>query len=198
MEQAPAPWLWLKRFLDRYQTAVGAIEVDQRLPSSQTDRLSAFFPSAATRVECLVFTSLMESLERRSVTISIRAAPRGPDQDAQEDPRVSAVLAFINANFQNSNLSLEMAAEHVRLTQWHVSRLIKHRTRRGFIDHLRDVRVLAAKRLLRDSKLSIKQIAFSVGFSNTDSLDRSFKRHTGLLPGAFRNSSAIRATFQDE
>lgn len=43
-----------------------------------------------------------------------------------------------------------------------------------------------AKHLLMQKQIQLKEIAYLLGYSNTESFHRSFKRNTGLSPGAFK------------
>lgn len=43
-----------------------------------------------------------------------------------------------------------------------------------------------AKHLLLQKQIQLKEIAYLLGYSNTESFHRSFKRNTGLSPGAFK------------
>lgn len=56
---------------------------------------------------------------------------------------------------------------------------------------LDEVRLERAKGLLKNSTLSIEQIADMLGFAETSSFSRSFKRLAGLSPIAFRRGGAV-------
>ena len=44
-----------------------------------------------------------------------------------------------------------------------------------------------AQRLLSDTELSIKEIAYSLGYKSTEHFFSIFKKHTGCTPTAYRN-----------
>ncbi len=46
--------------------------------------------------------------------------------------------------------------------------------------------IAQAKNLLKQKQLQLKEVAYLLGYSNTESFHRSFKRNTGLSPGAFK------------
>ncbi|WP_226016944.1 AraC family transcriptional regulator [Novosphingobium sp. FKTRR1] len=56
----------------------------------------------------------------------------------------------------------------------------------GWRELLTEHRLMAAARLLRNSRRSISEIALAVGFSESASFIRSFARHFGLPPGRYR------------
>ena len=53
---------------------------------------------------------------------------------------------------------------------------------------LNEAFALVAKHHLRDKQLTIQETAFELGFSDTSTFHRAFKRWTGMTPSVFRNS----------
>jgi AraC family transcriptional regulator len=45
--------------------------------------------------------------------------------------------------------------------------------------------------LLTTTRASVTQIAYAVGFSNLSHFRRVFRGHTGVLPGAVRNTASF-------
>jgi AraC-like DNA-binding protein len=74
----------------------------------------------------------------------------------------------------------------VALSDCRLTQLLKAVTGRSFGAHLHHRRIAAARTLLTDSALSIKEVASRVGYQSTTQLDRHFKRITHSLPSAYR------------
>ncbi|MDE6046726.1 MAG: AraC family transcriptional regulator [Alistipes sp.] len=53
--------------------------------------------------------------------------------------------------------------------------------------YFQQLKLLRAQRLLSDTELSIKEIAYSLGFKSTEHFFAIFKKHTGCTPTAYRN-----------
>jgi AraC-like DNA-binding protein len=51
-----------------------------------------------------------------------------------------------------------------------------------------DVRKAHAQHLLRDTRLSLAELASALGFADSASFNRAFKRWTGSSPGVFRRA----------
>lgn len=64
-----------------------------------------------------------------------------------------------------------------------VTQSIIHKTAKGFID---EICIMQIKRLLINSPLSIKEIAYQAGFEETSNFYKYFKRHTKKTPEQFR------------
>ncbi len=103
-----------------------------------------------------------------------------------EDP-VSQVVNFITQHLFE-DISVADIAASVSLSPSHLSRLFKMQT--GFSPHefitLR--RIDAAKELLLTTDLSIKQIAYQVGYHSEANFITSFSGKSGITPAAFRKN----------
>ncbi len=55
-----------------------------------------------------------------------------------------------------------------------------------FRDWLHTTRIHRARQLLQDSNYSITNVAFSVGYQNLRSFERTFKKHTGKTPMQYK------------
>lgn len=112
--------------------------------------------------------------------------PQTPQQEDTADA-ISQVIDFITQHLFE-DLSVADVAASINLSPSHLSRLFKTRT--GFSPHefitLR--RIDAAKELLLTTSLSIKQIAFRVGYHSEANFITSFSGKTGLTPAVFRRN----------
>lgn len=74
-----------------------------------------------------------------------------------------------------------------------LNRAFRHILGRSPIDHLIRLRIARAERLLRDEAISITEIAFRVGFNDSNYFARAFRRFTGLSPRAYRGQARGRS-----
>jgi AraC family transcriptional regulator len=95
--------------------------------------------------------------------------------------KLKLVLDYIH-DYLDQDLSLADLAALVEMSPHYFARLFKQST--GFTPHQYVIRtrVERAKQLLLQGKLTIAQIAYSVGFAHQSHLNRHFKRHLGLTP----------------
>jgi len=85
------------------------------------------------------------------------------------------------------HLSLNEVADHVYVSQWHLSKLLNRETGQSFFDLLGSLRIARARELLGNSRMRIHEIAEATGFSDVAHFSRSFKRIEGCTPGEYRN-----------
>ena len=103
--------------------------------------------------------------------------------------RVAKALHFIEANFADPELTLQRVADQVGLSFSYLAHSFKEHTGHGFIAHLRQRRVEAARRLLEQTVLSVKEVAAATGYQTPRHLERDFKRIIGIVPTAIRRSA---------
>ncbi len=99
---------------------------------------------------------------------------------------VAHVQEYIHANYSDSSLSLDTAAEQAGISPSYLSRLFKEERGVSFVDYLNDFRVEKAKSLLEKTDLKVKDIAYQTGFNSMQNFFRIFKKHTGCSPGEYR------------
>jgi AraC family transcriptional regulator len=95
--------------------------------------------------------------------------------------KLRQVIDYINDHL-DQNLSLAELAQLVEMSPHYFSRLFKRST--GFAPHqyLIKCRIERAKQLLLKGKLTIAEVAYSVGFANQGHLNYHFKRLVGITP----------------
>jgi two-component system response regulator YesN len=105
-----------------------------------------------------------------------------------DDNRVNSVIEYIDNNF-NQNITLSMAANKVFLSESRLSHLFKEKYQEDFSTYLAKVRVKEAEALLRDTLLSIDEIANRCGLNNRCHFSCIFKKYNGLAPGQYRKKA---------
>ena len=116
--------------------------------------------------------------------------PEDPDDESVKEAGnhlVKAALAYMKEHCTEQHLSLGEVADHVYVSQWHLSKLLNRETDQSFFDLLGSMRIAKAKKLLADPALRIHEIAEMAGFSDVAHFSRSFKKIAGCTPGEYRN-----------
>jgi AraC-like DNA-binding protein len=98
-------------------------------------------------------------------------------------PRVVQIaLKMIDEHYADPDLTLTDLGRHLQMSPWHTSRVLSLHTGVGFRGHLRTRRMGEAQRLLRERRLSVKEISARVGFHSPSTFCRQFKAVTGRTP----------------
>lgn len=111
------------------------------------------------------------------------------DTVAIEDEEVAKALQIIRRQ-AFANIRVTDILGHIDLSR----RAFEHRFKKivGHTPHreIQRVRMNRVKELLRDTELTVHQIADRLGFEHSEYLGAAFKREVGMSPGAYRKSQA--------
>ena len=100
--------------------------------------------------------------------------------------RMEEAKGYVDAHFTQP-LRLKELARKTGLSEPAFLRGFRRATGQGFSRYLQALRLEEARRLLRASSLSVERVAQESGFNSASYFVQSFKRATGLTPGAFRS-----------
>lgn len=95
-------------------------------------------------------------------------------------------------NSYKMNLSLEDMAAWTGMSPYYFSKLFKAQTGVTFIDYLTRVRIEESKKSLQYTRLSLKEIAYQIGYNDPNYFSRVFKKVEGVSPKAFRKQHFVR------
>jgi len=107
--------------------------------------------------------------------------------DFANSDRIKKVCEYIEQNFQEK-IKIKDVATSLNLTETTLSRLMKQRTGRTFVDFLNDYRIGFASRWLIETNQTIAEIAFRCGFYNISNFNRIFRKCKGSTPGQYREN----------
>jgi len=93
---------------------------------------------------------------------------------------------FIEEHY-HEHLSLSVVAQHIGLSECYFSNLFKLEMGQNFYDYLSERRIETAKRLLqRNPSDKIYEIAMKVGYEETITFNRNFRKYVGMTPKEYR------------
>ncbi len=99
------------------------------------------------------------------------------------------IVEYINYNYQE-NIELKECAEKYHTSPNYIARMFKKYYGISFITYLNSLRIKKAQELLRNTDLSIKEIAYKVGYNNLNYFYKIFKRNMEVTPKDFKNGIA--------
>lgn len=107
------------------------------------------------------------------------------DTLAVSDPKVAAVMRFIQAKFREP-IGMEEILDAVPMARRSLERKFRQNFGMSVIDRIRQIRVNEARLLLADSEYPITLIAEKCGFSSYNYMGRVFQADTGMTPRDYR------------
>lgn len=99
---------------------------------------------------------------------------------------VDEVMSYIEKNYAQEELSLNLLASHVNFSPNHLSMIFSQQTGQTFIKYLTDFRMNKAKELLRCTNKRSSVIAMEVGYKDSHYFSYLFKKTQGMTPTQYR------------
>lgn len=106
---------------------------------------------------------------------------RNPHADAV----VRACEQYFGQHFRDDD-ALEQAVRRARIPERTLKRRFKAATGTTLIEHVQNLRIEHAKRLLESGSLPVDEISAEAGYEDASFFRRLFKRRTGLSPSRYR------------
>lgn len=96
---------------------------------------------------------------------------------------------YIEKNCRNPEFNVQSVANHIKIDRTYLYRLFKEETGMSVINYINNCRISKAEVLLIDEDISIKDVAYSVGFTDQMYFSKVFKKIKGQTPTEFRREN---------
>ncbi|MEI7751440.1 MAG: response regulator transcription factor [Candidatus Omnitrophota bacterium] len=103
------------------------------------------------------------------------------------DSKIESSKDYIMRNY-NRGVGLKDAARSVCMSPKYFSRIFKEKTGISFCDYKLKIRIEKAKAFLMDKDSTVDQVSDAVGYQNTESFIRQFKKIVHLTPAQYRKN----------
>jgi AraC family L-rhamnose operon transcriptional activator RhaR/AraC family L-rhamnose operon regulatory protein RhaS len=106
--------------------------------------------------------------------------------------RLGETLSYIESHFVDP-VTLEQLAQRAGMSPSTLHRVFRRSFQTSPIDYLIGLRVQKSLELLATGELNVTEVAFRVGFTDSNYFARQFHKHMGLSPSEFRRQAGSRA-----
>ena len=127
-------------------------------------------------------THAVQRVLRRMQGTPAPAAPKPADREQEVSGYVREAMAYIAEHYADADISIAVIAEHLRVSEGHLSHLFKKQTGKTVSDYLKKVRIDAAMALLSSGRVKVYEAAAAVGYKDVTYFSATFKKLTGLSP----------------
>jgi AraC-like DNA-binding protein len=123
--------------------------------------------------------------------VVLARAEHTPEGDPQRHrPRLEHTLSLIHERYSDQ-LSLAALARHAGMSVSRFSCVFREAVGTSPLEYVAATRMREARQRLRAPALSIAEVAYAVGFQDSNYFSRSFKQHHGMSPREFRDMARI-------
>lgn len=95
------------------------------------------------------------------------------------------IMKAINKNLSDSDFNVDALTQEVGISRAQLHRKMKEMTGISTSEFIRNIRLEQAARLLREQKINVTQVAYTVGFSNLAHFSTIFRKHFGMAPSEY-------------
>ena len=102
---------------------------------------------------------------------------------------VLEAMDFIGAHYGDPGISIAQIAQHLGLSEGHLSHIFKKETDYTLLNYLTRYRIHKAMELLRDCRVKVYEVAEQVGYRDITYFSATFKKLTGMSPSEYQDTS---------
>ena len=107
------------------------------------------------------------------------------EMKSNDEMLMERVIKSINEHIGDSDYNIDMLCSDAGISRAHLHRKMKDMTGISVSEFIRNIRMEQAARLLREQKVNISQVAYSVGYSSLPYFSAVFRKHFGMAPREF-------------
>lgn len=107
---------------------------------------------------------------------------------------VEQALSFTKEHYADPDLSIQKVCGHLHISSGYFCGIFKKEVQLTFLQYLMQIRMEAAKELLRSTEMKSFEIAGQVGFAEPNYFSFCFKKHVGVSPKEYRKQTALTAS----
>lgn len=97
-------------------------------------------------------------------------------------------LAFIETSFERQ-IQLSEVADAAHVSTAYLSKLFSDHLGSTFVDYLTEIRVGHAEQLIRENRLTVKEVAYAVGYQDPNYFSKIFRKTVGMSPSMYAERS---------
>ena len=117
-----------------------------------------------------------------------------PEVKGNDELLMERIMKSINKNLSNSDFNVDMLTQDVGISRAQLHRKMKELTGISTSEFIRNIRLEQAARLLKEQKINVTQVAYTVGFSNLAHFSTIFRKHFGVAPSEYAGIKEVEET----
>ena len=99
-----------------------------------------------------------------------------------DEALMERIMKVVNEHMSDSDFNVELLTKEVGISRAQLHRKMKEMTGLPVSEFIRNIRLEQAVRLLKEQKINVTQVAYSVGFSNLAHFSTVFRKQFGVSP----------------
>ncbi|MDF2595635.1 MAG: transcriptional regulator [Clostridia bacterium] len=139
--------------------------------------------------ELFTFTNLLQAKEWIAGICTRIIRSIISDREYTTTHMMKKARQYIQNHYHESDININTVAKHLHISTGYFSSLFKKETKTTFVSYLLQIRMAAAKELLRSTDMKTYEIAEKIGSIEPNYFTFCFKKNFGITPKEYRSSS---------
>lgn len=106
--------------------------------------------------------------------------------EKNDDYLLERIITYIDENYNKPFFSVDNVAQHFEISNTYLGQYFKGKKGITVSAYATKVQMEAAKKMLAETDITIKELALRVGFTDVSNFIRKFKSQVGVPPGVYR------------
>ena len=98
---------------------------------------------------------------------------------------IEKAITIVEDNFGNANFSVDELSEHLSISRGYLYKKLTKITGKTPIEFIRIMRIKRAQQLLKESQMSISEIAYLLGYNSPKIFTKHFKQEYKMTPSEY-------------
>lgn len=111
------------------------------------------------------------------------------NQKSHASQLAEQIQEFMEKEYANSDLTLSYVADHFYITSSYLSTFFKENVGETFLNYLTHIRIEQSKKLIRETNLTMGEIAEKVGYTSGNTFTRIFKKVEHITPTQYKEGA---------
>ena len=102
--------------------------------------------------------------------------------ESSDEQLMKRIMEIVNRNISNSEFNISQMVDEVGMSRTQLHRKLKELTGFSAARFMQNIRMQQAMKLLKEKRVNVSQIAYSVGFASQTHFSTTFKQYYGVSP----------------
>ena len=178
--------------VERYDPSL--IITDLKMPNMDGIQMMEALRARGSRAYVIIltaydsFTYARSALRLGAVDFLLKPFHDGERKKGDKSKYVLQAMDYIGQHYGDQNISVGEIAQHLGLSESHLSHLFRKETDYTLLNYLTRYRIHKAMELLRDCRTKVYEVAERVGYRDITYFSATFKKVTGMSPSEFQDT----------
>ena len=130
----------------------------------------------------------VQRLQKRMSSAAAQAEPIPGLKKGDKSRYVLEAMDYIGGHYNDPGISVASIAQHLGISEGHLSRTFKKETDYTLLNYLTRFRIQKAMALLREGRVKVYEAAEQVGYRDVTHFSATFKKVVGVSPSEYQDT----------